>query len=452
MDEIKADDIHFHFSNAFESFLKQALIYCSAEEKVQGFCRSGIPYVFSKWMRVKEAERLLSMIKEYKASDVQEARVHPNSNGQMIDVVHPCWHAQWSSTRWIWIPSDFAQGRFVSYINNLHTSCKNLYTFIEQLVDQALPLLNKCIQAARMNAETTLPFAEDFSFGSSWIPAARAYRKFRKYLDSHCAFDDTENLEELRCYPIWPNDCSFGVQEPSLAAEEVPSVPKQEQEQNHLAQEENLQFYVKIATIQLLPGSASSYEGGWHVEGVPDEHIMATAIYYFETENVTDSFIEFRVPTTDAPYEQSDDMGVQTLFGLNRSNPAEQTLGRVATKPHRLLCFPNSLQHRVSSFQLIDPTKIGRRSFVVLWLVDPRVQLKSTASIAPTQISWILREIKQVVSSLGSDVCSLIATYTSPWTINNLIESVESMFHDRKQVYKNLDESTMLRELNLCEH
>lgn len=69
--------------------------------------------------------------------------------------------------------------------------------------------------------------------------------------------------------------------------------------------EEGLQVIVKLASIELMP-EKPSYEGGsWHVEGLLNEHIAATALYYYDVENVTEARISFR---TEADL---DDMGMR---------------------------------------------------------------------------------------------------------------------------------------------
>lgn len=45
-------------------------------------------------------------------------------------------------------------------------------------------------------------------------------------------------------------------------------------------------------------------------------------------------------------------------------------------------------QHRVSPFELADPTKPGHRQFIALWLVDPHKRIISTANVPPQQLSW----------------------------------------------------------------
>jgi hypothetical protein len=66
--------------------------------------------------------------------------------------------------------------------------------------------------------------------------------------------------------------------------------------------------------------------------------------------------------------------------------PANQVVGQTLTREDRLLVFPNVLQHRVSSFNLQDPTKPGHRKRLALFLVDPNITIPSTANILPQQL------------------------------------------------------------------
>jgi len=59
----------------------------------------------------------------------------------------------------------------------------------------------------------------------------------------------------------------------------------------------NLQVIVKVGSI-ILDTTKPNYSGSsWHVEGMPYEHIAATCIHYVNVDNITDSFLEFRIPT-----------------------------------------------------------------------------------------------------------------------------------------------------------
>lgn len=83
-------------------------------------------------------------------------------------------------------------------------------------------------------------------------------------------------------------------------------------------------------------------------------------------------------------------------YGTNvtRRGASVQNYGSVKTPKGRLLAFPNTFHHRVSSFRLADPTKPGHRRFIALWLVDPHCPTISTANVPPQQqnfgqsLSW----------------------------------------------------------------
>ncbi|KAB8227601.1 uncharacterized protein BDW43DRAFT_316654 [Aspergillus alliaceus] len=58
--------------------------------------------------------------------------------------------------------------------------------------------------------------------------------------------------------------------------------------------DKGLQVIVRITSIELTP-EKPTYEGGsWHVEDQMNEHICATALYYFSSYNITDSRLAFR--------------------------------------------------------------------------------------------------------------------------------------------------------------
>lgn len=46
------------------------------------------------------------------------------------------------------------------------------------------------------------------------------------------------------------------------------------------------------------------------------------------------------------------------------------------------------MQHRVSPFQLADPSKPGHRKLLALFLVDPHIKIISTEDVPPQQHSW----------------------------------------------------------------
>lgn len=168
---------------------------------------------------------------------------------------------------------------------------------------------------------------------------------------------------------------------------------------------------VKLASICLTP-EKPTYEGGsWHVEGMADEAIVATAIYYASCENVTASSLAFRqahsgyVPHAQ-DYRDADD-AVYNVYDLADGSKLSQQLGTCSTIERRALAFPNTLQHRVRPFKLVDVTKPGRRDILVFFLVDPSKRITSTASVPPQQASWRATATKRANAGLSyADACA----------------------------------------------
>ena len=170
-----------------------------------------------------------------------------------------------------------------------------------------------------------------------------------------------------------------------------------------------IQVIVKLANIHLTPEKTEYNGGTWHVEGqmvrilyslrwerilisgLQNEHIVATSLYYYSTENITTSKLSFRQQCEsklDVDYQQNDDDWLTDVFGCKNWTGTIQDIGSVETREGRLLTFPNILQHRVEPFKLADPTKCGHRKMVALFLVDPNIKITSTAHVPCQQQEW----------------------------------------------------------------
>lgn len=81
-----------------------------------------------------------------------------------------------------------------------------------------------------------------------------------------------------------------------------------------------VQVIVKLANILLTP-EQPTYEGGvWHVEGMQNEEIVASGIYYYDEENISESRLAFRGTFDEEmlPYDQNDNRGVGIVFGIEK--------------------------------------------------------------------------------------------------------------------------------------
>lgn len=221
-----------------------------------------------------------------------------------------------------------------------------------------------------------------------------------------------------------------------------------------------LQVIVKLASIELTPEKPTYAGGSWHVEGMRNEHIVATAIYYYDVDNVTPAHLFFRrdasLDEEELMYEQDEHQPLCEIFGTVslREEPAVQEHGSAATPQGRLLVFPNTLQHRVGSFGLADATRPGHRRFVVMWLVDPHYRVCSTRNVPPQQHAWWAEEALDRVDlrPLPAELELMVKKEVGEWPMG--MEEAKEL---RLELMAERTRSTevaneIFNTYNLCEH
>ncbi|TFK62408.1 hypothetical protein BDN72DRAFT_932523 [Pluteus cervinus] len=260
-----------------------------------------------------------------------------------------------------WLPCevDISNGatKITSYINNLHPhQHKGLYGLIEQVISHVIPAWNMTLSPYR----------------------ASSYNMRITY--EACEYDpDPENGPETEVRPE-PDEFEH------YSSELYVDLRKE-------FAGTGLQVIVKLANIALTLERPKYGGGTWHVEGQLNEHICATAFYYYDNDNVTSSHLAFRQRTDEEVaieigYEQYHHDWLPAVFGCDQGSPTVQHVGKIETKQGRLLTFPNILQHQVLPFQLADPTKPGHRKVIALFLVDPNVKIISTANVPCQRMDW----------------------------------------------------------------
>jgi hypothetical protein len=137
-------------------------------------------------------------------------------------------------------------------------------------------------------------------------------------------------------------------------------------------------------------------------------------IYYYVSENISESILKFRAAVCEPDYEQSDDRGVSAVYGLHNEEALNQVIGQVITKEGRCVAFPNVFQHQVQPFKLEDPAKPGFRKILVFFLVDPAHRITSTLHVPPQQSDWFGGILKREVPAfrrLPEEIVDQIASY-----------------------------------------
>ncbi|MFE1905305.1 DUF4246 domain-containing protein [Streptomyces gardneri] len=372
---------------------------------------------------------------------------HPGSDGQVLDLVHPslfcltreasgaperAWrnptdrYAKYEfSEKFQWLPtdvdvSDEGDVVFRSYVNNVHPETHHeLASVLPDLFGRMRPLLENVLTDLRHPRPLRI-VADPYGWYDSEPerPDKASYSDADAYEEAYDAWETTlEDWWETRL-PVVPDA-------PAFTAPELPDASARVDLRGR-----GLQVIVKLATIHLTPDKPEYAGGSWHVEGMLNERIVSTGIYYWDSENITESRLGFRAALDDPDYEQNDDNGLREVYGLENEDALNQPLGSASTPAGRCLAFPNVLQHRVGSFRLADPTRSGHRKILAFFLVDPSEKIVSTSDVPPQQ-PW-------------SD--------TSTMTLEQAKDYREQLMQERKFFVDEHNDQLYEREFSLCEH
>ncbi|RLL97492.1 hypothetical protein CFD26_103509 [Aspergillus turcosus] len=383
------------------------------------------------------------------------------------------------STKFQWLPCEVAftgppgstDVQITSYINNLHPTNRNMYSAIEGVLASTrfpewakkLPEQSKEDQlsseeyeemCAQVEAYLQQPESKDkvhwFQVTTQRIPEDWKTRwglrrtALTKY--AHMFFFEHSDPGTAYSYEDWkagrtgeaivgPADQShwdpvfeteqFLLSNPWLEPYRWAFEPKAQKDDDHEfytvalqdeVREKGLQVVVKIHSIELGPDTPVFPGEDWHTEGNANEHIVANAIYTFDSENISEPQISFRQrlwraggryvydktgagddpddDESDFEDQQNDDDDdawiyepdpeekyacwdlkyIGRLFGFETIQyaPAWQELGR----------------HRMGPLELQDKTKLGHCRFLTLCLVDPTYRICSTRNVPPQQPNW----------------------------------------------------------------
>ncbi|KAK1223148.1 hypothetical protein PQX77_013984 [Marasmius sp. AFHP31] len=368
------------------------------------------------------------------------------------------------SDRYQWLPCEVTfrgeQVAITSYINNLHPQrYAALYTVLEKIIARTIPLWNDCLSyfdsewaRARFSgvdgAEYEYPLGEERPLDPDEDP------------EDDDRWDRDEQWVRDNRILIQPEPGDYSPNNRPAIAEILSQVDLKRE-----WKEQGLQIIVKLANIELRPEEGkTSYEGGtWHVEGQLNEHICASALYYYDQSNITESRLAFRQLTdgqelVEKRYPQGDYEGLEELYGVRQFGPALQNLGSVVTKEGRLLVFPNVLQHRVQPFELADPSKPGYRKILALFLVDPYIRTLSTAHVPPQQKDWwaeVLRRNQSTrLGKLPMELMDHVVEMTEEWPIS-LEEAMrvrEDLMDRRKMYVDKVNKDFEDEGFSFCEH
>ncbi|CAO2649124.1 Nn.00g100730.m01.CDS01 [Neocucurbitaria sp. VM-36] len=363
----------------------------------------------------------------------------------------------WSS-RFQWLPCnvtfpDGENAKINSYINNLHPADhKDLYNVIEKIITKAIPFWNiVCQSYSNGPLESTQRIK--CSQVSYELPEGT-----EEYPPDDFDGDEDEFYDRVQALRVYDKPEPEHFRSLVVTAEAVDN-----KFQFLSVGEKEIQVIVKLANIHLSPDKPDYAGGSWHIEGQLNEHIIATALYYYDNDNITDSHLSFRTKvdadlfSESIGYEQNDFEGIEKIFGVSNDDSNIQDIGSVLTREDRFIAFPNGFQHSVGSFKLADPNKPGHRKIFALFLVAPTIPIISTANVPPQQRDWWLREVKagrSQVSALPAELIDMIGDGVDDFPIG--LAEAKALREELMVERGKMDQDVMVHmaadSFSFCEH
>ncbi|KAF9929591.1 hypothetical protein FBU30_001432 [Linnemannia zychae] len=433
-------------------------------------------------------QRLIECVKVLEDVPEDQKDWHPGSNKQVLNLVHPSLYpfvagrtrvtkdeaipagkyiatgdildvaplpkssnvdSKFYSKKYQWLPTDFyvspeGKLRAKSYINNLHpVKHKALYSVLQNILEKFLPMFDEVIHEIV------------------------EYRHKHHVLRTHQWYDD--NCEEVELeesdYEYSYNALTETWVKKSARTKKVkarlprpikiPEFKPREYLSGTWRIGYEIQVIVKLANIELTPENPEYRGGTWHVEGMANENIVATGIYYYHCNNITESRLNFRVPIDEPPYNVGDDRGALHLYGVTNYDPLVQYLDGIVTKEDRCIVFPNIFQHQVQPFRLADPTKPGSRKILAFFLVNPDEPVLSTTNVPPQQRSWDNRKIiRDISNKLPPELVEQIDQVTDwPMDLEEAKKHHEELMAERRYFSDTTVKTQIFeRPFSLCEH
>ncbi|KAI0708769.1 hypothetical protein C8T65DRAFT_209828 [Cerioporus squamosus] len=411
---------------------------------------------------------------------------HPGSNKQVLDLVHPSLyclvigesyvrkedasnddpleaitpqaytarrpdlnssseeHRYLMSQKYQWLPTDFAVSETgkveaLGYINNLHpTRDAALYTPITSILARFVPMFERVLSDA-LSPERPLAVQVDPELWYCDVPG------------------NSDSWYDQEAYDIWANEFRWPII-PDPAPFHPPTF---EDRVEYSLKGRKVQVIVKLANIVLTPENPRFAGGAWHVEGMANENIVVTGLYYYACENITESRLDFRVTVgtedgIEMRYEQYDDRGFIVSYGFGPNHHKNQNIGHIVAEEDKCVAFPNIYQHHVDAFELADPTKPGYRKILCFFLVNPETEILSTTHVPPQQEDWSMDELVKApaMQNLPVELFDLVAEFVKPGVMSRekAEEHRAELMKERSSFVVEHNEKVYELEFNMCEH
>ncbi|KAJ2653989.1 hypothetical protein IWW48_006358 [Coemansia sp. RSA 1200] len=214
-----------------------------------------------------------------------------------------------------------------------------------------------------------------------------------------------------------------------------------------------------MSNIVLTPENPEYQGGSWHLEAMANERIIATGLYYYDVENITESSLAFRECVDYCvDHDQGDYVGVELGYGLiddSHEPQLIQNIGQIEARDGRCVVFPNVYQHRINGFKLADPTKPGHRKILAFFFIDPSTRIPSTEIVPPQQQDWWIENLSDVDSICGLPSLVQDLVYDNvpfPYSLDEAKKIRLDLMAERTASNKTADGEYFSPICALCEH
>lgn len=211
--------------------------------------------------------------------------------------------------------------------------------------------------------------------------------------------------------------------------------------------EKGLQIVVRISSVELTPENPLC-EGGndYHVDGLLNEHIVATSRFYYDVENM-ESRLSFQqecdLKVMDCSLE-ADAMhkifGFQYAYTFGEIHGLDwpkkiQTLGSMPVRQDSFFAWSNTMRYKNDLFSLKDKSLPGHQRCVILYLVDPHYHICSTRNVPAQQHDWWCEEVLAMetpISQLPQELADILMSKTDSWPMG-LSEAMKYKEQSKKE-------------------
>ncbi|EED15142.1 conserved hypothetical protein [Talaromyces stipitatus ATCC 10500] len=309
------------------------------------------------------------------------------------------------SSRFQWLPSDVffrpdGTAYFAGYINNIHpTRDRNLYPILEKLLDKVIPMFNMVLTPfmSTVHAQARIEL-QNIEYVEKY-PGKTEPKPVESTLEERGVYEERLRAWRRKWFKaVHPEPGEFNPV--GVPPEIMEHLPPEEQNKHRMLNimnlkklygQRGLQVIVRIMDIAVTPDQPE-FKVPWHVEGQINEHICASAVYVFQTQNIDNLRFNFRqVSDTrafqDLNYERGDTVWLEEIFGMKQNGSTVQDAGYIDINQGKMIVWPNTLQHN-ADLTIKDSSEVGHAHAVQFMLIDPNIRIISTANVPPQRLDW----------------------------------------------------------------